>query len=89
VLRGFAAYDPTVTIASRPTFSYGKPVPLPIEGIFVGGVHGRNYDIMPDGKRFVVIRPADALSDVNSTVNNRITVVMNWFEEVKGRVPTQ
>jgi len=45
---------------------------------------GRNYDISPDGKRFLMLKdpnldakPAEA----------RIVVVVNWLEELKSRIP--
>ena len=42
----------------------------------------RNYDVMPDGKRFIMVRPADA-------GRPRMHVVLNWFEELKRLVPTR
>ena len=41
----------------------------------------RNYDVMPDGEHFIMIRPAD-------TSRPRMHVVLNWFEELQQRVPT-
>jgi hypothetical protein len=40
----------------------------------------RHYGISPDG-RFVMIEPLHGLT------SNRINVVLNWFEELKRRVP--
>jgi len=40
---------------------------------------GRNYDITPDGKRLVMIAGT-------STAGNEITVVLNWFEELKQKL---
>ena len=37
------------------------------------------YDVSPDGKRFLMARP--------QTETNEIYVVVNWFEELKQRVP--
>ena len=34
----------------------GKPVPLPIKG-FVQGEFRRQFDLMPDGRQFVVLMP--------------------------------
>ena len=42
----------------------------------------RNYDVMPDGERFIMVRPAD-------TGRPRMNVVLNWFEELKARVRVQ
>jgi len=40
----------------------------------------REYDVSPDGRRFVMIRPQDP-----STA--RINVILNWVEELQRRVP--
>ena len=40
---------------------------------------GRNYDITPDGKRLVMIV-------ATSTAGNEITVVLNWYEELKRKM---
>lgn len=42
----------------------------------------KNYDVAPDG-RFIMVKPK---VDVSPT---EIHVVLNWFEEVKRRVPTR
>jgi eukaryotic-like serine/threonine-protein kinase len=45
---------------------------------FSGGWPGNNYDIFPDGKRFVTVRGAD-------TRKREIVVVQNWFREFEAR----
>ncbi len=42
-----------------------------------------NYDITPDGQRFLMIKESEqeALRQIN--------VVLNWFEEMKRLVPTE
>jgi serine/threonine-protein kinase len=42
----------------------------------------RNYDLSPDGKRFLFTKRVDG-----SQVNNQINVVLNWLDELKQRVP--
>ena len=44
------------------------------------GVQGANYDVSPDGQRFLMV-PGGA---ANLT---QLNVVLNWFEELKARVP--
>ena len=44
----------------------------------------RDWDILSDGQRFLMIKP-DA--QVNETPQEDITVVLNWSEELKARVP--
>jgi Tol biopolymer transport system component len=45
----------------------------------VGGNNGRDYDISPDGQRFVMVKSSTGQS-------SQIDVVINWFEELKQRV---
>ena len=75
-----------------PTFTFGKPTPLPIgEGVqFVGT--GRQYDITPDGKQFIVVLDASTSASPDGTRRpppTQINVVLNWMEELKQRVPTR
>ena len=44
--------------------------------------HSRNYDIGKDG-RFLMIRPAEKRAAVT-----KFTLIVNWFEELKAKVPT-
>ena len=46
---------------------------------------GRQYDVSPDGKRFLVIK--NAAVDGGAQARNQIVVVQNWFEELKRLVP--
>jgi hypothetical protein len=42
-----------------------------------------NYDVSADGQRFLMLKPAEA----SETAPTQINVVLNWFEELKRRVP--
>ena len=44
------------------------------------GIGRPEYDVSPDGERFVMIRPPDRSAA-------RIHVILNWSEELKRRVP--
>jgi serine/threonine-protein kinase len=48
---------------------------------FGAGVTLASYDISPDGQGFVMIKEAPSA--------NRLNVVLNWFEDLKRRVPTK
>ena len=75
-----------VDINTEPTFSIGKPVALPIErAAIIGNYPGRNFDITPDGKQFIVVMPVASATDTS----RRINVVVNWLEELKQRVPVK
>ncbi len=66
------------------TFKWGVPAtlfPAPYSG-FEGGVGPRNYDLSPDGRRFLTLKDVRANSEATQLV-----VIENWFEELKQRVP--
>jgi hypothetical protein len=42
------------------------------------GVSSSNYDVTPDGQRFLTVRDADS-----SVVGTQIVVVLNWAEELR------
>ena len=48
----------------------------------VGG--SRNYDVSPDGKRFLMIKSAEAPS---ASPSQTLVVVQNWFDELERLVP--
>lgn len=78
-----------VRIATQPTLTFGNPEPV-LRATSVEGdpAEARNYDITPDGKRFIiVVRPEQTQSGLPAT--EQLHVVMNWFEELKARVPTR
>ena len=67
-----------------PLFDMRVPGPTGvIEQYASSGNIGAEYDILPDGKRFVMIRGADPQGA------REIVLVQNWFEELKRRVPTK
>ena len=70
-----------VDITTEPTFQAGTPR-VQLEGTFrlVAGTQGANYDVSLDGQRFLMVQGSDA----NLT---QLNVVLNWFEELKQRVP--
>jgi len=72
-----------VDIATQHGFSAGTPrmvfegqyekAPFPIS----------NYDVSPDGQRFLMLKPVDQAQAAPTQIN----VVLNWFEELKQKVP--
>ena len=71
-----------VEITTEPTFSAGIPRLL-FAGLYFRNSEHADYDVTPDGQRFVMVQigPADL-------VPTKLNVVLNWFEELKRRVPT-
>ena len=46
-------------------------------------VEQRDYDAMPDGQRFLMVKRGE------ESLPNQINVVLNWSEELKRLVPTE
>jgi hypothetical protein len=70
-----------VPITTRPSFGFGMPIELsraPRPGLQAW--QRRGYDVLPDGRfASVVVAPGPP----------EARVVLNWFEELKARVPTR
>ena len=67
----------------KPGFSAAKPRLL-FEGHYETSIYTfhPNYDVTPDGQRFLMIRGTEQKSAT------QINVVLNWSDELKQRVPT-
>jgi serine/threonine-protein kinase len=73
----------SVDVQTQPRFVVLKTTPLPIKGILSNQARG-GFDITPDGKYFVVLLPRDA-----GRTRSQINITLNWFEELKQRVPVR
>ena len=64
------------------SLQFGQPEML-FAGDFVwSSSHARQYDVAPDGQRFLMMKPEEGSPQ-------RIHVVLNWFEDLKRLVPTE
>lgn len=73
-----------VEVTTQGAFSWGKPRAL-FEGAYVTTPRSLpNYDVSPDGQRFLMLKATE-----QAQASTQINVVLNWFEELKRRVPTQ
>ena len=73
-----------VDVAARPGFTAGRPTLL-FTGAFVQSPTCiPNYDVSRDGRRFLMIQP----SPHENVTPIQITIVVNWFDELKRLVPT-
>ena len=76
-----------VPVDTTADFSAGKPHEL-FKGDYDpshGGYVRANYDVSPDGQRFLMLQPVDA----GDPPPSQITVVLNWSEELKRLVPVR
>lgn len=75
----------TVTVTTQGGFAFSSPAPVRRGGL-VGSPSGPpRADILPDGRIIGVIRSDRA----NAPSVAQIQVVLNWFEELKQRVPAR
>ena len=66
----------------------GAPLPGPAKALFPDDYAnrvGRNYDLSPDGERFLMLRTVSQ-DDAESTP---LIVVTNWLQELERLVPTK
>jgi serine/threonine-protein kinase len=75
-------------ITYEPTLRVGTPRLLFGPAPYMWEYYGRTWDVDPSGERFLVIRaPGSAAASLPT--NERIDVVLNWFEELESRVPVE
>ncbi len=66
-------------------WSAGVPTKVLPPGYFTaGGNIGRQYEVSPDGQRFIMIK-----SSGTATVNAEVVVVQHWDQELRTRVPVK
>jgi hypothetical protein len=82
-----------VSVETEQAISPGTPKIL-FQGTYISLPSGFNalsinsWDISPDGRRFLMLKPAASTGDAFVAVGPRkINIFLNWFEELKERVP--
>jgi serine/threonine-protein kinase len=76
-----------VEVEADPTFSAGKPTILfQGEYMYAGNPSLNPWDISLDGKRFLMVKQAEAATTEEES-RPKINIILNWFEELKDRVP--
>ncbi len=68
-------------VSTDPVLRVGKPRVL-FRGSFAA-IQGKNYDVQPDGQRFLMVRAE------KPSAPKEIAVVLNWMEELKARLPSK
>jgi eukaryotic-like serine/threonine-protein kinase len=75
----------SVPVQTDPVFKKdGMPQQL-FQGSYYMSPLGRMWDLSPDGKRFLMIKNSEASAAASSP--SKINIILNWFEELKKRVP--
>ena len=87
VQRGAAPELISVSVESNEsdrTFAFGDREAI-LNWPYFTAPEGRTYDVSPDGQQFLVIKGAG--DDPTNSAQPKITVVLNWFQELEERVP--
>jgi Tol biopolymer transport system component len=72
----------SVAVETSPKLSLGAPrVLFDLRYAFGSGLTVPNYDVSPDGQRFVMVKEESS--------SGRLNVVLNWTEELRARVPVK
>jgi Tol biopolymer transport system component len=70
-----------VDVSTSPDLTLSQPRVLFEQRYTFGGTTVPNYDVSPDGQRFVMVK--------DDSASGRVNIVLNWLEELKARVPTK
>jgi eukaryotic-like serine/threonine-protein kinase len=73
-----------VDITTQPGFAAGKPRVLFERQYVPTPLTSPDYDVSPDGQRFLMLKSIESAGSAPTQIN----VVLNWFEELKQKVPT-
>jgi hypothetical protein len=74
-----------VPVQADARFSPGRPAK--VFETLPGGGAARNYDVSPDGQRFLILKDITDPSPAGNPA--KIIVVLNWLEELKRLVPAK
>ena len=69
-----------VRVETAPAFSPGAASVLFPAAEYVAYINHRQYDVTPNGERFIMVRP------VGGSAEGRLILVLNFFEELRTRV---
>ena len=80
-----------VSVETKPTPRFGKPVNLPRPATRWDRVstNVRDYDVTPDGLLFLSSVPVGEEGASGTNQATQMRVVVNWLEELKQRVPVK
>ena len=80
------------SVKTQPEFAFSnaEPVTRPAYWNDNAADNARQWDILPDGQHFIIRTIAGSVGQPGSVGQGpQIQVVLNWFEELKQRVPTK
>jgi len=74
----------SVSVQTEPTFAAGNSAKL-FDGPYLSGLSG-SYDVSRDGQQFLMVKENIA-SDQKTAAAASMIIVLNWFEELKAKLP--
>jgi hypothetical protein len=80
----------SVSVTTQPSLIFGSPARTPKAGFqTLQASSVRTYDVLPDGRHFIgtVFAGQPQAGAGSASAALQIQVVLNWFEELKQRVP--
>jgi len=80
----------SVAIETQPKFRLGAPTLMfELPPVYSSGFAQlrRQWDVTPDGKRFLILAPGSGASSESG--KPRIVFVVNWLEELRRLAPTK
>ena len=80
------AGGPGILVAEVEMEPFSASDPVELSDIVKQGL--TNFDVTADGQKFLVIVPARRGDPSDTAPGARISFILNWFEELKQRVPT-
>jgi Tol biopolymer transport system component len=83
---GFGDAEVVRVLTTSPTFTFSNPTPVTKAFLDAGPGSPRTFDLMRDQR---IVGVVDAASTESSNAQPEVRIVMNWFEELKQRVPTK
>jgi len=77
-----------VRVTTQPSFTFSEATPVTASFAALPPSYERRYDISRDGQRVLALTNATQ-TQAGASAAPRILVVLNWFEELKAKVPTR
>jgi Tol biopolymer transport system component len=77
----------SVDVHTQPSLGFANPTKLPIDKIVPRNNMVRPYDITPDGKQFLIVYRDSSTPD--QPTQQQIRITLNWFDELKRRMPVR
>jgi len=79
----------SVKVSTSPGFAFTSPTTVEWRSGTGNTLEGRHYDVLPDGQHFIRFVSRSDQPQSGPPPNVPIQVVLNWFEELKQRVPVK